>query len=344
MQTKKKLVAILSIASLLLSGGLIGPARAASLSNASDTLSTSNLNTSANHTIAFTTTIALSTGDYFQVELPQAVFGDITTGQIACPASTTANAENVYTARCTATDNVTIGAKVITFTGVTNPITAGIQTIDIGSYTVGDVINEAADVKVAIIDNVTMNANVPSTLSFAISGLASTAPAINGSNLTGDSSTTTVNFGTLEVGTSSVLGQQLTVTTNATFGYTVTVQQNNVLTNAAGATIDSFASGTPPAAPIAWLNPEGTLGATSTYGHMAFTTDDANLSARDFTSSKWFGFTDATPVEVMYHNGPADGSTQSVGKASVAYRVHITALQEAGDYTNELTYVATPSY
>lgn len=343
MQTKKKLVAILSIASLLLSGGLIGPARAASLSNASDTLSTSNLNTSANHTIAFTTTIALAAGDYFKVSMPAGAFGALT-GTVSCPASTTPSTPDDDTAICTATDNVTIGAKVITFTGVTNPITAGIQTIDIGSYTVGNAINESADVKVAIIDNVTMNANVPSTLSFAISGLASTAPAINGSNLTGDSSTTTVNFGTLEVGTSSVLGQQLTVTTNATFGYTVTVQQNNVLTNAAGATIDSFASGTPPAAPIAWLNPEGTLGATSTYGHMAFTTDDANLSARDFTSSKWFGFTDATPVEVMYHNGPADGSTQSVGKASVAYRVHITALQEAGDYTNELTYVATPSY
>lgn len=343
MQTQKKLVAILSIASLLLSGGFIDVASAASLSNASDTLSTSNPNTSATHTVAFTTAQALAANDYFQVIMP-AGFGTVATTSITCPTDTVRSAPNAYTAKCTASTTVATGAKIITIAGVTNPVALGIKDITIESRDSGDVMKENSIVKVAIIDSVTMNASVPSTLSFAISGVASTAPAVNGSSLTGDSSTTTVNFGTLEVGTSSVIGQQLAVTTNATYGYSVTVQQNNVLTNAAGATIDSFASGTPPANPIAWLNPEGTLGATSTYGHMAFTTNDAVLSARDFTGGKWFGFTGSTPVEVMYHNGPANGATQGVGTTTVAYRVQITALQEAGDYTNTLTYVATPSY
>ncbi len=344
MQTKKKLVAILSIASLLLSGGFIDAAQAASMSHASDTLSTSQPNTSATHTINFTTAQALSQDEYFQVVLP-AGFGTITAGQISCPGTSVASATAANIARCTAgVAGVTAGAKVVTLTGVTNHVSTAAYTVDLGSYTSGGVVKESANLKIVIIGNVTVNASVPSTLSFYISGVASTAPAVNGVNLTGDSGTTTVNFGTLQVGTSSVLGQQLSVTTNATYGYSVTVQQDNVLTNAAGATIDSFASGTPPANPISWISPTGDLGATSTYGHMAFTTDDTSLSSLNFTGSKWFGFTNTTPVEVMYNGGPADGSTQSIGKATVAYRVQITALQEAGDYTNKLTYVATPSY
>lgn len=343
MQTKKKLVAILSIASLLMSGGFIDVARAASLAHASDTLSNSNPNTASNHTIKFDISQAMAANDYFQVVLP-AGFGNIATTSIACPASTTRSTPDISTVICTATTTIATGTMTINLTGITNPVAVGSKTIAVGSYAFGGAVKESSNVMVAIVNNVTMNASVPSTLSFAISGVASTAPAVNGSNLTGDSSTTTVNFGTLQVGTSSVLGQQLEVTTNATYGYSVTVQENSVLTNAAGATIDSFASGTPPANPIAWLNPEGTLGATSTYGHMAFTTNDASLSARDFTGGKWFGFTGATPVEVMYHNGPANGTTQNIGLATVAYRVYITALQEAGDYTNTLTYVATPTY
>jgi hypothetical protein len=49
-------------------------------------------------------------------------------------------------------------------------------------------------------------------------------------------------------------------------------------------------------------------------------------------------------MEVMYNGSPSDGSTQNVGLAKVAYRVQISALQEAGDYTNTLTYTVTPTY
>jgi hypothetical protein len=52
-----------------------------------------------------------------------------------------------------------------------------------------------------------------------------------------------------------------------------------------------------------------------------------------------------SPVEVFKHNGPADGTTQDIGKARVGYKVEISALQEAGsDYTATLTYVATPVF
>jgi len=46
----------------------------------------------------------------------------------------------------------------------------------------------------------------------------------------------------------------------------------------------------------------------------------------------------------MYNGGPSDGTTDHVGVTQVAYSVRITSLQEAGDYTNTLTYICTPTY
>jgi hypothetical protein len=132
------------------------------------------------------------------------------------------------------------------------------------------------------------------------------------------------------------------VTTNATNGYSVTVQQNQDLTNAAGATIHAFPAG---GSPAAWSDPAGTLNATTTYGHLAFTTDDTTLTAGNpYGGSKWNGFSGGTPVEVLYNGGPADGSTQGKAVANVAFRIAITSLQDAGDYTNTLTYIATPAF
>ena len=47
----------------------------------------------------------------------------------------------------------------------------------------------------------------------------------------------------------------------------------------------------------------------------------------------------------MYHDGPADGVTEDIGRVTVGYQIQITALQEAGDdYNTTLTYIATPTF
>jgi hypothetical protein len=88
-----------------------------------------------------------------------------------------------------------------------------------------------------------------------------------------------------------------------------------------------------------------------TYGHLGITTDDADLgtidtvtAVNDFTGRKYAGNIDQ-PRLVFAHLGPADGVTQNKGKARVGYQIEIGDLQEAGnDYTNTLTYVATPTF
>jgi hypothetical protein len=341
----KKLVAILLIAMFLVSNSFISVARAVSLTDASDTLSTSNISAVATHSISFTTSIALGVNDYFLISLPASSgFGDILETNITCPANTARSAISTSTAKCTATGNVAAGAQAITISGVANPPSPGPQIISAYSYASTTLEMESADMVVAIINNVTMSASVPSTLTFSVGPVAS-GTVINTATTSRDSATTSIDFGQLQAGTSTTLGQELKVTTNATYGFTVTVEENAPLTSNSGAVIDSFKDGTPPGSPLPWDHPSGTLGATTTYGHMGFTTDDSSLSDGDpFSGGGFTGFSGASAKEVMYSSGPSDGTTPGIGKAQVAYRVEITGLQEAGDYTNVITYIVTPAY
>jgi hypothetical protein len=347
MLKSKKLISIIAIASLVLSTSLSSSVKAASIVAASDRLSDSDLSVTATHNITFTPNLTLALNEYFEVNLPSA-FGTIAgSGNLTCPGSLTASVIGAPSrqARCTASSGTYNAATTtMTITGVTNPVSAGSYSISISSFTSGGVVKEGINVVVAIISSVSVSANVPSSLTFAIVPLA-TSTVVNGATTTAASATTSIGFGNLQVGTSSIMGQQLQVTTNANYGFKVTVEQDQNLTSNSGSTIDAFQLGTPPGTPIAWTSPTGVLDSLNTYGHMGFTTDDTSLSGGNpYGSGMWMGFTGATTQEIMYHNGPADGSTQSKGMAKVAYRVQITALQEAGDYANTLTYVATPTY
>ncbi len=321
--------------------------KAASLESAKDTLSDSDISATATHTIEFDMGTALSAGEYVRVVLASQ-FSGVSTGNVTCPTNTTASSTG-NTVDCVVDAGQTLAstsAQTITITGVTNPSSAGSYDVAVTTYNTSDVEIESSSLKVYILDDVTVTATVNASLTFTVSELgpdSGTYSTVNGVALSASSTGTTLPFGTLSSGASTTLGQALAVSTNATDGYTVTVIMDQPLTSAAGATIDSFKDGTIPAAPEAWSAPSGTLDSPNTYGHMGITTDDADLST-DFTGSKFTGISTSTPLTVMSHNGPADGATINKGLAHVAYSIEITDLQEAGDYTANLTYVCTPTY
>lgn len=320
--------------------GLVPVTNAASLTNAKDILSDSDLSVAATHTFVFTTQQALGASDYFEITLP-APFGNVLVGNITCPAGMTATASTTETLRCTGV----LGAGIATTTlaNTTNPGSAGSQLIDITTRLAAGTVLETADVMVAIIDNVDVSATVSSTLTFEIRPLNS-ATDVNGTATTITSATTSLAFGTLTSGVASIMGQELRVTTNADDGFSVTVEQDGNLTSLSGSDIDSFDDGTS-TAPKAWEAPTGTLDIEWEYGHFGYTSEDSTLAAGDtFGANLWQGFSGTTPVQVMYHGGPADGTTANAGLTQVAYQIQTTALQEAGDYTNVLTYIATPTY
>jgi len=140
----------------------------------------------------------------------------------------------------------------------------------------------------------------------------------------------------------------LNVTTNANYGYSVTVMQDHNLVSSNGATISSFKDGiaaSSTALATAWTSPLNTLGTFRTYGHFGLTSGDATLSdGNAFVGSKYKGLWHSDPIEVMWHNGPSDGLANGIGSSTVAYSLQIGPLQQAGDYSNTLTYVCTPTY
>jgi hypothetical protein len=344
------LIAVM-VYSLVAVYALVPVANAESLDNAKATISDSDIGATATTTITFDTSVALTQNYYIEVAMPTG-FTNIAESRVTCPNNSTTTVEGAgpYTVKCTVHLGQTLaaGSYTVVVGGHTNP-SENLAGYTINLYTKSDtgVEQENAQVKVYIIDDVNMTATVNASLTFSITGL-NALDTVNGVTLTATSTATSTPFGTLSTAASSTVGQQLAVSTNATDGYTVTVFQNQELTNAGSANINSFnnsPNGTGSSTTAqAWAAPAGVLDATNTYGHMGLTTDDSTLSANNFTALQYKGLSGVTPMEIMYHDGPALNTVDDVGLAKVAYTVEINALQEAGDYTNVLTYVCTPQF
>jgi hypothetical protein len=317
---------------------------AASFEVARDTISDSDLSaTGVTHTIFASTTAAIPATGYFEMVFDANITG-VNSANLTCPSAGVAGgAGNTLT--CTYAGGLAAGPYTITLTGTTNPNAVGSYLVHIYTRTGAAAEIEHSSVRIAIVNDVTVTATVEATLTFFVGGL-NTGGEVNGQLTTASSTFQSLAYGTLPVGSPATMGQQLRVTTNAYYGYTVTVfQDHNLLANN-GADIDSFVDGVAASTSAQnWAAPTGTLGNENTYGHFGVSSDDDTLSTGDvFAANQWMGFDNTDPVQVMYHNGPADGAADSIGSTTVAYRIQINALQEAGDYSNTLTYICTPTY
>lgn len=339
-------VAILIFSLVIMYGIFPGPGSADSTyAMAKDTLSDSDVSaTDVTHTILASTTNAITANGYFEIIFPGG-FTAIATSNVTCPSTSTADDSGPSnTVRCTfSNDGLVASSTVITITGVTNPGSEGSQLFRMYSKDSGDAELEKATFQVAIIQDVQVSATVEATLLFTVNSLATTS-VINGITTTGSSTATALAFGTIDSLQAYTLGQRLNVSTNASGGFTVTVEQDGNLESGGGADIDSFDDGVPSVTSDTWSAPAGTLGAEATYGHFGLSSDDSNISANDFGAAEYKGFDATTTMEVMYHTGPADGTTDDIGSTSIAYTIQINDLQEAGDYSSNLTYICTPTY
>jgi hypothetical protein len=365
------------IAILLWSTGvptIFRTAEAASISSASDTISDSSPSTAVNHTIEFQTPNGMLANQTFLVVFP----GDFTMGSVgeddvdilvgSSSSSTAAsNGAGVW--------GVSVGSTTLEFTA---PSDAGVAsstwlTIRIGDHATdfgagsNQIVNPAAttsypiqigqgtstmqdsgEVRVAIIDSVLLTAAVDTSLTFTVSGVAGTQ-TVNSSPTTtvGASTATTLPFGTLPTAGSRTLAQDLSVATNASNGFSVTVEQDTPFQSTTGGIIDGFIDGANTFTPTAWVAPSGDVADVTTYGHWAITSDDATTSRSaldEFDADEWSSAS-TSPIVVMGHTGPSDGLTAGEGLTRVGYQVGITPLQEAGDdYEVTLRYIATPTF
>lgn len=325
--------------------------------NAKDLISDSDAGVTATHTFTFTTgTTTPATGTWV-ITFPNEF--DLTSAA-AVAAWGDANvsegiAGQVVTMTMTGDEAATSTQVVVSDVGNPTLGEEGTYTIDIENRDAGGAITlERVQVMVSIHQDVLMTATVDSILNFTISGIDAGDETVNGLACDNDTTATTTPFGTLIVDTASTVCQKLNVETNADYGYTVTVEQDQELTSDAGSNINSFnnsADGLGSTTAQAWAAPDNTLDVDRTYGHMGLTSDDQDLASaypnQDFYNggtTHFAGLNSSDPMPVMHHTGPSDGSTANIGETNVLYRVQIASLQEAGDYENTLTYIVTPTF
>ena len=343
--THRVVAMLVACAVVLWSIGVYTTAQAANLTFISNTLSDSGPSVTSAHDIEFTipTGSSLVNTEDISITFPAGFtgVGDIDAGDMTVTVNATPDTPT----------NVGVVGQVLTFNGidatagqvvriviadgvVTNP--AGIQSYEF-LVELGNTGADTGRTQVAIVDYVIVSAIVETKIT-----------AINGETTTGASTVTTIPFGVLDADTNYSIGQRLNVTTNAANGFVVTVQQDGNLRSSTGADIDSFSNGTYVNTPTAWSNPTNGLLLENEWGHWGLTSNDATLNGNEFNvgggGDRWVAAS-TTPRAIFAHNGPADGTTQNYGEASVAYKIRITPLQEAGDdYTTTLMYIATPTF
>lgn len=368
----------------------VSRARAYALTTFSDTLYDSSPNTFASSTIAFVNNSIIVAGQSIKVQFDPLTqlfteFGSsATTSQIymtvggsdydivsVCTAGNQVTAaanyspgvdENLTFTLCAAATNIATSSSVVIGISsglISNPASTGSYVIRISTNGPGLFFN-TGDTRVAIIDNVKVTASVDTTLTFTISGVA-TSTTFNGTTTTDGSTATLIPFinhatgGSLVPNQPEVAAQRLNVSTNASQGFTVTVHAGNPgsanggdLTSSGGDDIDFFKDGTRNPSPTAWTAPLNTLNNEQTYGHFGLTTTDngGDPGVGSFGSDQWVGNFNATSARaVMYNGGPSDGVADNIGSTTVGYAIQIGSLQQAGtDYQTTFTYVATPIF
>ncbi len=336
-QTKVFLVSIIMFSMMAMYGFVPLVANAGSLTSAKDMISDSVPSASSvTHTITFRPGIQLETGTVITLVINALI--DITNATGTCPTGALfASTTNQVTCTVGATAVASTSDSEITILNATNPGVSDSYDITI-SHNEGA--GESSEMLIYIIDQVTVSAHVDASLTFAVGTTTDGVDINGGDTTTGTGTPTAVNFGTVsQAGGREIIAQNLTVSTNATAGFVVTVQQDNALglVNGAGADID--ATSTDQAR--AWTAPEGTLAlGESSYGHWALTSTDTDY----FVAQTYQGLDGLTPMTVLSHTGPADGATVGSGQAYVGYSLQVTDLQEAGDYSVNLTYICTPTF
>lgn len=197
---------------------------------------------------------------------------------------------------------------------------------------------------VALVSNVLVSASVDPVFNFTVSGVASSTSR-DGKLTNIDTATSSIAYGALPVGAPVTAAQELHVVTNAKTGFNVTVVATQPFESSNGAIIDGFPATV--AAPAAYTSPVPVLADDTTWGHIALSTDDADIPGMaTLSGDKWTGdFVRGIPVSVFGNASSTAGAGVGLGTTTVFYKTEISPLQEAAtDYFTNLIYVATPTF
>jgi hypothetical protein len=314
-------------------------------------------------------------------------FNNLQTSQVLCnPTSACAGGVSVSAPSITLTTNAAISGATTIYVAIgctgtvngsgicstyspalVNPVkgesavgTADTWKVTVTTKNASDVDLDTASVRIGTIESVQVQGTVEPSLTFTITGLAN-ATNINTQNSscasgditnpgTGlDATSTFVNLGSLANGVINMSAQELSVSTNGAFGYSITATSSGRFINPASGfflTDNMSSSGltavdTP--APIVFPTTGNAFFGIHPCGADVNTTTWAN-AATDFNSGAKYSNPFNTGVNGYYANIASYSSPASARKTEVLYAATVGATTPAGTYSTVFTFVATGNF
>ncbi|MDO8601739.1 MAG: hypothetical protein Q7R62_01225 [bacterium] len=239
---------------------------------------------------------------------------------------------------------------------ITNPAkVAAAGTADIYDVAIsftGNAASDSGSVLVAVIEGVTVSVSIDESLNFSIAGVASSSCTQGGTATAITTTTSTVPFGTsgLTAETFYKGCHDLTAGTNGAGGYTISTQENNSLLSAANTLNDTTCDSADCTEVIATSTTAAW--ATATVNGFGYTCSGSQCNSQFATASEFNSFP-CTGTDALCDPGNgADAAQQPISNSSptasqtnrIVYKLSFDTVQEAGDYTNTITYIATPTF
>jgi hypothetical protein len=289
----------------------------------------------------FTTTTATPGAHPAGFTTTGATKGSVTGGGLTDGDWTLYNTVNGVVQYEAATTKATTATSVaITTNNVTNPTSAGVYYAQVRTFRGIDASHHCTNeqdivlIAFAITTGQSLSVNVDPSLTFSITNLGSGVAIGNGATTTVDISAATANtipMGNVNPSTNSIVGQSLSVQTNAVSGYTVYASYSGTLNDGLAHTIADHTgtNGAPSTFPSA---------GTSAFGYQSGSSTLSGSGTR-FTGNKWAKF-ETWGYEVARKTTKTSGADIT----NVGIQVGVDGSQEAGTYTTTIIYVATPTY
>lgn len=333
-------------------------------------------NVTATHTIRFTTASTVPLGGKIVITFPGSgqstaspsastfSFNNLQTGNVTFSAGSCTIAVSAPTITCTTGAQINGGVAVTVTVGSSTPTlinptkTAAAGTADLWKINIQtqdtpanlNVVLDSAKVTIGTIESVQVQATVDPTLTFTITPVSG---AINTGNTTGctnietvnsgiASTATTVNLGILNTSTINIAAQLITISTNASGGYTLTATSSSHLINPAnGVWIPDSTTPTFMTVNVPWFGIHACgLNATAAWGTGA---------TGGGAGAKYGWPTQTTAVTLASASTGPIGNTATTGGVgagliSVEYAGAVDVTIPAGTYTSVVTYVATATF
>ncbi len=173
------------------------------------------------------------------------------------------------------------------------------------------------------------------SLTFGIEGI-NAGTVVEGVTIDATTTAVSVPYGRLSINADVEAAHRLSITTNAPEGYQIYMTTASELINSSGDTIPPI-SGTN-SAPNAW-NTGCEISAQGCFGYHAGDDTLEGGSTRFAATDTYARFSTTTLDEVVYAGGPVTNDTNDM-----VYKIKARSLQEAGQYTTNVRYIAVPVF